>query len=232
MAKKRVRTPEQREQRRLYQQKYRAKRKALATEGKIPEKKGNGGRHSVYDPERHPQQAYQLVSRYGHYDMDLAPALGITPVTLWHWQQQHPEFLDAVNKGWDDFAHNRVKKSLAARAIGYSHPDEKVFINIIDGEPVVTRVPTTKHYPPETAAAIFWLCNYSRRWGNDEWQQVQRYEHTGKDGGPIQVQQAQLNVLLTELQQQASAAFDPKALRDQIIALPPTNGEGRADDDG
>lgn len=191
-----------------------------------------GGRPPSYDPQAHPEKAYALVSMYGSQDQDLAELFGVRRETIWQWKRAHPEFSNSIKRGWDDFASNKVAKSLALRAIGYSHPDEKVFCNVVDGFPEITRVPTTKHYPPETAAAIFWLCNYSRRWGNDEWQQVQRYEHTGKDGGPIQMQQAQLNVLLTELQQQASAAFDPKALRDQIIALPPTNGEGHADDDG
>jgi hypothetical protein len=49
------------------------------------------------------------------------------------------------------------------RAIGYSHPDVKIIFREGDKEPVYA--PFVKHYPPETAAAIFWLKNRQpERW--------------------------------------------------------------------
>lgn len=44
---------------------------------------------------------------------------------------------------------------LYQRATGFSHPEEKVFLYY--GKPKV--VPTTRHYPPDTTTAIFWLKN-------------------------------------------------------------------------
>lgn len=63
------------------------------------------------------------------------------------------------------------------RAIGYSHPEEKVFCN--NGEVIVHK--TTKHYPPDTQAGIFLLTNRQRSRFRDK----KDLEHTGKDGGPV-----------------------------------------------
>jgi hypothetical protein len=46
---------------------------------------------------------------------------------------------------------------------------------------VVTRVKVVKHYPPDTAACIFFLCNRDK----DNWKQKNQIEHTGAGGGPI-----------------------------------------------
>lgn len=50
---------------------------------------------------------------------------------------------------------------LFQRAVGYSHPEEKVFQ--YNGE-IITHM-ITKHYPPDTQAAQFWLRNRQpERW--------------------------------------------------------------------
>jgi hypothetical protein len=50
---------------------------------------------------------------------------------------------------------------LYQKALGYSHPEDKIFI--CDGDPVI--VPTIKHYPPDTMAASLWLRNRkSSKW--------------------------------------------------------------------
>lgn len=48
-----------------------------------------------------------------------------------------------------------VEASLFSRALGYSHPEEKVFQ--YEGQ-IVTHE-TIKQYPPDTQAAMFWLRN-------------------------------------------------------------------------
>jgi hypothetical protein len=48
-----------------------------------------------------------------------------------------------------------VERSLFMRAIGYSHPEEKVFCH--QGE--IIKETVMKHYPPDTAAVQFWLKN-------------------------------------------------------------------------
>lgn len=48
-----------------------------------------------------------------------------------------------------------IAQKLFHRAKGYEHPEDKIFND--SGKPLV--VPTVKHYPPDTTAAIFWLKN-------------------------------------------------------------------------
>ena len=165
-----------------------------------------GGRPPIYDPNKHPKAAYKLVSRHGLPQQDLAEAFGVTNPVICQWKEAHPEFLNALKKGMDDFASGTIVKALAARAKGYSHPEEKIFCNSATGE--VTRVETTKHYPPDPVSAIFWLVNWSRRWGNGDWVHVNRIEHTGRDGKPIQTEDAVTQTLLRELLSKA----DPETL--------------------
>ena len=43
---------------------------------------------------------------------------------------------------------------------GFEHPEEKIFFTPSAAEDKqVVRVQTTRHYPPNIAAIIFWLCN-------------------------------------------------------------------------
>jgi hypothetical protein len=67
---------------------------------------------------------------------------------------------------------------LFRRATGYSHPETKVFC----GEWGERQVKVTKHYPPDTAACFIWLKN--RR--PEKWRDVQKLEHSGVNGGPIE----------------------------------------------
>lgn len=90
----------------------------------------------------------------GFTDKELAYALDVCVNTIDNWKKKYPEFLGSLKRGKDVFD-DLVEKSLAERAMGYSHPHEKLFLR--EGE--VIRVMTTKHYPPDTTAAIFWLKN-------------------------------------------------------------------------
>ena len=59
-------------------------------------------------------------------------------------------------------------RSLYERAVGYSHDD--VHITAYEGNPIIT--PITKHYAPETKAAIFWLKNRMP----DDWRDQQHVD--------------------------------------------------------
>ena len=50
---------------------------------------------------------------------------------------------------------DRVERSLAQRAMGYTYHAEKVFH--FQGR--VIRATTVEHLPPDPGAAKFWLCN-------------------------------------------------------------------------
>jgi hypothetical protein len=79
-----------------------------------------------------------------------------------------------------DIADANVGKSLYDRAMGYSHPEDKIFVH--NGETII--VPTTKHYPPDTASAIFWLKNRQPA----KWRDTQNIELSGLNGGPVLLQ--------------------------------------------
>jgi hypothetical protein len=123
---------------------------------------GGKGRPPTYKKE-YAAQAAKLCA-LGATDQDIADFYGVTTRTVCRWKITHPEFCHAltINKGdYDD----HVERSLAMRAIGYSHPD--VDIRVVDG--VIVQTPITKYYPPDTKAALAWL--YNRRKG--QWTPVQ-----------------------------------------------------------
>jgi len=114
--------------------------------------KSKGGRPSKFNQEML-EQARKLAL-LGATDEQVADFFEVTKQTINNWKQSHPEFFASLKEGKDELD-NQVVKSLFHRAMGYSHPEDKIFN--AGGEPMV--VPTTKHYPPDTTAAIFWLKN-------------------------------------------------------------------------
>ena len=84
--------------------------------------------------------------------------------TIWYWRSKHEEFSSALNEGKDAFD-DRVERSLAMKASGYSYHSEKIILS--DG--AVIRVPIVEHVPPEVGAIKLWLGN--RR--PDKWKDKQ-----------------------------------------------------------
>jgi hypothetical protein len=106
----------------------------------------------------------------GATDEDLARYFEVGHATISNWKNKHPKFLEALKKGKAE-ADAVVAEKLYHRAKGYSHPEDKIFNN--NGTPLV--VPTIKHYPPDTTAAIFWLKNRQP----DQWRDKREVEHGG-----------------------------------------------------
>jgi len=90
----------------------------------------------------------------GATDTELADFFGVTEQTLNNWKKSKDGFFEALKAG-KSMADAQVASRLYERATGYSHAEDKVFVN--NGEVIV--VPTTRHYPPDSTAAIFWLKN-------------------------------------------------------------------------
>lgn len=90
----------------------------------------------------------------GKTEAEIAGLLSISKTTLQNWKGKHPDFLVAVRQA-REVADTLVEAALFSRAIGCSHPETKVFI--YEGCPVTEEI--TKHYPPDTQAAMFWLRN-------------------------------------------------------------------------
>jgi hypothetical protein len=149
-----------------------APRKAAASKAEI-------GRPSGYDPEFVGQA--QKLCALGATDGDVADFFGVSSRTIYRWKAAHPAFCHALKTGKDE-CDERVERSLYHRAVGYTYDAVKIFN--ASGTPMI--VPHKEHVPPDTTAAIFWLKN--RR--PDAWRDVSRQEHTGKNGGPIDLRDA------------------------------------------
>lgn len=97
----------------------------------------------------------------GRTEDEISEILGICRRTLNNWKGEHDKLEHAVREA-RLIADQLIEASLYQRALGYSHPEEKV-IQTRDGS--IDKVEITKHYPPDTQAAMFWLRNRQRkRW--------------------------------------------------------------------
>lgn len=109
------------------------------------------------------------VAKLGAIDADIADCLGVSLRTFWNWRAEHPELERAVRAGKAP-ADDRVERALYQRAVGYVGPGDPHIHQMPDrvdadgklvkGRTVITE--TQRYYPPDTAAAIFWLKNRRR----------------------------------------------------------------------
>lgn len=133
------------------------------------------GRPTKFRPEY--SETARKYCLLGATNADLAKFFEVAESTIGKWLAEIPEFSDAVKEGREE-ADAKVAERLYSRAVGYSNPHAvKIFMPAGAGEPVYA--PYTEHYPPETAAAIFWLKNRRKA----DWRD--RIEHGGEGGGPI-----------------------------------------------
>ena len=115
------------------------------------------------------RQAAKLC-KLGATDPDLAEFFECSVQCILNWRSKHPKFATAL-KVAKTRADERVERSLYQRAIGYSHPD--VHITLTNGEIIETEY--TKHYPPDTAAMMFWLKNRQ----SDTWRDKRDFDYRG-----------------------------------------------------
>ncbi len=109
----------------------------------------------------------------GLSDKDMAEVFGITPSQMRRWVAFYPMLKDAIEAGRTE-ADVVVLQSVYKSAIGYSHPEEKLFM--WDGE--VIRADTVKHYKPDMTAAKLWLTNRDR----EHWKDRQQLAVSGGPG--------------------------------------------------
>lgn len=118
----------------------------------------------------------------GLTDEELAEYFEVNIDTIYNWKNEHPEFVEAIKNGKEK-ADAKVAKRLYRRAMGYEHKDVelKVVSNGNGDGSRIEEVEVTKIYPPETAAAIFWLKNrQSKRWRDKQ-------EIETKHSGSVQI---------------------------------------------
>jgi len=124
------------------------------------------------------EQAYKLCL-LGATDKELADFFGVDEATINRWKDKQPTFCESLKKGKVD-ADATVADRLFKRATGYEHPE--IVTATFQGS-ITDTMEVTKHYPPDTTAAIFWLKNRQP----SKWRDKQDIEHTGEGGGPLQV---------------------------------------------
>jgi hypothetical protein len=131
-------------------------------------------RPSKYRPE-FDDQARKLCL-LGATDIELADFFEVSEDSIHEWKKVHPGFSESIKKGKAQ-ADSEVADRLYQRAMGFEHPE--IDLRVVNGAIVETSI--TKIYPPDTAAAIFWLKNRQR----SKWRDKVEQEITGKDGAPL-----------------------------------------------
>lgn len=154
-----------------------------------------------YDDTTYPMKAYEYCL-LGATNKELAELFKVTHQSIEYWIRHKDKFRHAVEAGRTE-ANAKVAQSLFRRAVGYSHPDEQIISNrvkhygedgaIIKEETEALRVPITKHYPPDTKAAQFWLQNRTRH-TDQPWVHAMSHEITGKGGGPVEISNVDIDV--------------------------------------
>jgi transposase-like protein len=94
------------------------------------------------------------LAQKGKTIQEIAKIIGVGERTLYAWQGKHKDFMRALKEA-KQVADGIVEASLFARAVGYSHPELKVFCH--NGKIITCEV--MKHYAPDVTAQIFWLKN-------------------------------------------------------------------------
>ena len=112
------------------------------------------GRPTDYDP-AYNEQVTKLCL-LGATNAELAGFFNVCEKTIDNWKATYPEFLRSIKEG-KEIADSEVASKLYHRALGYSHDAVQIVADAKTGKEHI--VPYTKHYPPDTAAAIFWLKN-------------------------------------------------------------------------
>lgn len=137
------------------------------------------GRVSFYvnDPDRYDEQMYRL-RLLGLPVAKIAKVLGIGLNTMYEWIAKYPSFREAFLLGGTE-ADSKVADAMFQAAIGYEHPETKVFYDSKTGEIVTHEI--TKKYPPSVQAATTWLTNRQP----ERWKNRSNAELTGKDGAPL-----------------------------------------------
>lgn len=97
----------------------------------------------------------------GLTDEQIAKNMGISPATLYNWERDHLEFLEALKTGKDE-ADMMVENALFQSAVGYDYEEiteELKWDNKTRSYVMKVTKRQTKHQAPSNTAQIFWLKN-------------------------------------------------------------------------
>lgn len=121
----------------------------------------------------------------GATDKELADFFEIAESTLNLWKEANIEFMESIRAG-KELADSNVVDRLYQRAMGFEHDSEEIKV-VSDGAgngSSIERVAIRKIYPPDTAAAIFWLKNRQKV----KWRDKVETGFTDSDGKDVRPQ--------------------------------------------
>lgn len=148
-----------------------------------------GGRPTDYRDEYCEQ--VEKLCKLGATDEEIADFFEVVESTVNLWKLEHPEFSESIKRG-KTLADANVADRLYKRATGYTHDAVKIYPvgggKDDKGNEKPLMVPYTEHYPPDTAAAIFWLKNRQKK----KWRDKVETGFTDGDGNDVPVQIFQL----------------------------------------
>lgn len=161
---------------------------------------------SKYDPDK--TVLIAGWTRNGLTKEQVAKNLGISRSTLAEWEGRYPDVADALKRG-AEIIDTQVENALLQAAMGFEVVEDAV-TNKGDV------VPVRRYFPPNVTALIFWLKNRKPR----EWRDRRELEHSGQDGGPIQVAASLDLKKLTDEELNRLAEIARRARRDDSAAGP------------
>ena len=101
------------------------------------------------------------LAREGLTDEQISAKIGISTTTYYQWQNDYPEFSEAIKKGKAP-VDIEVENALLKRAKGYTFTET---IEEMYRDPETNRITSqhirriTKEIPPDVGAIVFWLKN-------------------------------------------------------------------------
>lgn len=98
-------------------------------------------------------ESARLLAKGGATNFEIRRALVIPESTFWLWSATNDAFRDAIMA--KDAMDNRIERTLAERASGYSYESEKIFSH----QGRIIRAKTVEHVPPDVSAIALWLKN-------------------------------------------------------------------------
>lgn len=161
------------------------------------------GRPSKYKTE-YGEQAYKLCL-LGATDKDMADFFNVQESTINYWKEHQQGFSESIKRGKIQ-ADATVAQKLYHRAIGYEHPE----IITASFQGMITDTKTvTKHYAPDTTAAIIWLKNRQP----DKWRDKQEVE------SKVTAENTNVNIDYSNLPDAALAEIENAKGHDEIMKI-------------
>lgn len=113
------------------------------------------------------------LTKEGKTLAEVAFYIGVSERVLYNWAGKYGDFKTALQES-RAIADELVEASLFQRAVGYTHKETKAFFDSQSLQIITKKI--SKHHPPDTGAAKFWLTNRDP----EKWKEKTEVEHSGK----------------------------------------------------